>query len=82
MGLLSIGVISNVLYREGSLRMKNRLAAKILISAAAILVMVFALGYNLSAQTRGTQHKSADTGHTDLNTALINLAPRFTGHAE
>jgi len=53
--------------------MKNRLAAKILISAAAILVMVFALGYNLSAQTRGAQHKSADTGHTDLNTALINL---------
>jgi len=53
--------------------MKNRLAAKILISAAAILVMVFALGYNLSAQTRGAQHKSADSGHTDLNTALINL---------
>jgi hypothetical protein len=53
--------------------MKNRLAAKILISAAAILVMVFALGYNLSAQARGAQHKSADTGHTDLNTALINL---------
>ena len=53
--------------------MKNRLAAKILISAAAILVMVFALGYNLSAQTRGAQHKSADTGHTDLNTALISL---------
>ena len=53
--------------------MKNRLAAKILISAAAILVMVFALGYNLSAQARGAQHKSTDTGHTDLNTALINL---------
>ena len=53
--------------------MKNRLAAKVLISAAAILVMMFALGYNLSAQTRGAQHKSADTGHTDLNTALINL---------
>ena len=53
--------------------MKNRLAAKILISAAAILGMVFALGYNLSAQARGSQHKSADTGHTDLNTALINL---------
>ncbi len=53
--------------------MKNRLAAKILISAAAILVMVFALGYNLAAQTRGAQHKPADTGHTDLNTALINL---------
>src|SRR5579864_4044137 len=48
--------------------MKNRLAAKILISAAAIFVMVFALGYNLAAQTRG-----ADSGHTDLNTALINL---------
>jgi hypothetical protein len=53
--------------------MKNRLAAKILISAAAILVMVFALGYNLAAQTRVAQHKLADTGHTDLNTALINL---------
>jgi hypothetical protein len=53
--------------------MKNRLAAKILISAAAILVMMFALGYNLSAQARGAQRKSADTGHTDLNTALINL---------
>jgi hypothetical protein len=53
--------------------MKNRLAAKVLISAAAILVMIFALGYNLSAQARGAQHKSADTGHTDLNTALINL---------
>ncbi len=53
--------------------MKNRLAAKILVSAAAILVMVFALGYNLAAQTRGAQHKPADTGHTDLNTALINL---------
>jgi hypothetical protein len=35
--------------------------------------MMFALGYNLSAQARGVQHKSADTGHTDLNTALINL---------
>jgi hypothetical protein len=51
--------------------MKNRLAAKILISAAAILVMMFALGYNLSAQARRAQHH--DTGHTDLNTALINL---------
>jgi len=48
--------------------MKNRLAAKILISVAAILVMVFALGYNLSAQTRG-----ADAGRMDLNTALISL---------
>lgn len=43
--------------------MKNRLAAKILISAAAIFVMVFALGYNLAAQT----------GRMDLNTALISL---------
>ena len=51
--------------------MKNRLAAKILISAAAILVMMFALGYNLSAQARRAQRH--DTGHTDLNTALINL---------
>jgi hypothetical protein len=48
--------------------MKNRLAAKVLISAAAILVMMFALGYNLSAQARG-----ADSGRMDLNTALISL---------
>jgi hypothetical protein len=48
--------------------MKNRLAAKILISAAAIFVMMFALGYNLAAQAR-----NADTGRTDLNTALISL---------
>ena len=56
--------------------MKKRLAAKVLISAAAIFVMVFALGYNLSAQARGahrTQSQNADTGHMDLNTALINL---------
>jgi hypothetical protein len=51
--------------------MKNRLAAKILISAAAIFVMVFALGYNLAAQTRSTQRH--DTGHMDLNSALISL---------
>lgn len=51
--------------------MKNRLAAKVLISAAAILVMMFALGYNLSAQAcRAQRH---DAGHTDLNTALISL---------
>lgn len=43
--------------------MKNRLAAKVLISAAAIFVMVFALGYNLAAQT----------GRMDLNSALISL---------
>jgi len=48
--------------------MKNRLAAKVLISAAAILVMMFALGYNLSAQARG-----ADSGRMDLNSALISL---------
>ena len=48
--------------------MKNRLAAKILISAAAIFVVVFALGYNLAAQTR-----NADTGRMDLNSALISL---------
>jgi hypothetical protein len=48
--------------------MKNRLAAKILISAAAILVMMFALGYNLAAQARG-----ADSGRMDLNSALISL---------
>ena len=35
--------------------MKNRLAAKVLISAAAVFVMVFALGYNLAAQTRNTR---------------------------
>jgi hypothetical protein len=51
-----------------SFAMKNRLAAKVLISAAAILVMMFALGYNLSAQARG-----ADSGRMDLNTALISL---------
>jgi hypothetical protein len=44
--------------------MKNRLAAKVLISAAVIFVMVFALGYNLAAQ---------DTGRMDLNSALISL---------
>lgn len=44
--------------------MKNRLAAKILISAAVIFVMVFALGYNLAAQ---------DNGRMDLNSALISL---------
>ncbi len=48
--------------------MKNRLAAKVLISAASIFVMVFALGYNLAAQTRG-----ADNGRMDLSTALISL---------
>jgi len=48
--------------------MKNRLAAKVLISAAAIFVMVFVLGYNLAAQTRG-----ADNGRMDLNSALISL---------
>jgi hypothetical protein len=56
--------------------MKNRLAAKVLISAAAIFVMVFALGYNMSAQARGahrTQAQNGDTGHMDLNSALINL---------
>ena len=44
--------------------MKNRLAAKIVISAAVIFVMVFALGYNLAAQ---------DNGRVDLNSALISL---------
>jgi hypothetical protein len=48
--------------------MKNRLAARVLISAAAIFVMMFALGYNLSAQAR-----NADTSRMDLNTALISL---------
>jgi hypothetical protein len=52
--------------------MKNRLAAKVLISIAAIFVMVFALGYNLAAQTRGA-HRTQDTGHLDLNSALISL---------
>jgi hypothetical protein len=62
-----------VLYQQGSLpKMKNRLAAKVLISAAAILVMVFALGYNLAAQTRGGQ-RTQDSGHMDLNSALISL---------
>ena len=56
--------------------MKNALAAKVLISAAAIFVMVFALSYSLSAQQRGTQHTqvaTAGAGRTDLNTALIDL---------
>jgi len=54
--------------------MKNRLAAKVLISAAAIFVLIFALGYNLSAQTRGAQRtQTADTGRMDLNSALISL---------
>jgi hypothetical protein len=44
--------------------MKNRLAAKVLISAAVIFVMMFALGYNLAAQ---------DNGRMDLNSALISL---------
>jgi hypothetical protein len=48
--------------------MKNRLAAKVLISAVAIFVMVFALGYNLAAQARG-----AANGRMDLNSALISL---------
>ena len=63
--------------------MKNRLAAKVLISAAAIFVMVFALGYNLSAQARGAQRtQAADSGRMDLNSALIRPGPRFAGHAE
>lgn len=54
--------------------MKNRLAAKVLISAAAIFVMMFALGYNLSAQARGAQRtQTADNGRMDLNSALISL---------
>ena len=48
--------------------MKNRLAAKVLISVAAIFVMVFVLGYNLAAQAR-----NADTGRMDLNSALVSL---------
>src|SRR6185503_2083153 len=44
--------------------MKNRLAAKILISVAVIFVMVFALGYNLAAQANGRM---------DLNSALVSL---------
>jgi hypothetical protein len=54
--------------------MKSRLAAKVLISAAAIFVMVFALGYNLSAQARGAHRtQAADNGRMDLNSALISL---------
>ncbi len=56
--------------------MKKSLAAKVLISAVAIFVMMFALGYNLSAQARGahrTQAQNGDTGHMDLNTTLFNL---------
>jgi hypothetical protein len=54
--------------------MKNRLAAKVLITAGAIFVMVFALGYNLSAQARGAHRtQPADNGRMDLNSALISL---------
>lgn len=52
--------------------MKKSLAAKVLISTAAIFVMVFALGYNLAAQTRGG-HRVQDTGRMDLNSALFSL---------
>ena len=48
--------------------MKNTLVAVTLISCS------FVYGVNLSAQARGTQRtRVADTGHTDLNTALISL---------
>jgi hypothetical protein len=50
--------------------MKNRLAAKILIFATAIFVMVFALGYNLAAQGRPPV---AGNGHMDLNSTLVDL---------
>jgi hypothetical protein len=56
--------------------MKNRLAAKILISTAAIFVMVFVLGYNLAAQSHSARRRQvtmAGTGHTDLNTMLVDL---------
>jgi hypothetical protein len=44
--------------------MKNRLAA-------VTIILSLAFGSNLSAQARRAQRH--DTGHTDLNTALINL---------
>jgi hypothetical protein len=47
--------------------MKNTLVAVTLISCT------FIYGTNLSAQARGAQRKSADTGHMDLNSALISL---------
>ncbi|HEX4605168.1 MAG TPA: hypothetical protein VH724_14300 [Candidatus Angelobacter sp.] len=56
--------------------MKNRLAAKVLISAAVVFVLVFALGYNLAAQSRSVQRTQATTasaGRTDLNSTLIDL---------
>ncbi|HEY1939933.1 MAG TPA: hypothetical protein VGJ33_18540 [Candidatus Angelobacter sp.] len=56
--------------------MKNRLAAKVLISAAAVFVMVFALGYNLAAQTRNSQRTQvamAGSAHKDLNATLVDL---------
>jgi hypothetical protein len=66
--VLNVVLLNQCSIARESFAMKNRLAAKVLISAAAILVMMFALGYNLSAQARG-----ADSGRMDLNTALINL---------
>jgi hypothetical protein len=47
--------------------MKNSLAAIVLISLS------FAYSTNLSAQVRGAQRQTADSGRTDLNTALISL---------
>src|SRR6478609_1003133 len=66
--VLNVGLLNQCSIARESFAMKNRLAAKVLMSAAAILVMMFALGYNLSAQARG-----ADSGRMDLNTALISL---------
>jgi hypothetical protein len=66
--VLKVVLLNRCSIARESFAMKNRLAAKVLISAAAILVMMFALGYNLAAQTR-----NADSGRMDLNTALISL---------
>jgi hypothetical protein len=56
--------------------MKNRLAAKVLLSTAAVFVMVFFLGYAAGAQSHSARRRQvamAGTGHTDLNTTLVDL---------
>lgn len=56
--------------------MKNRLAAKVVISTAVLFVMVFVLGYNLAAQSHSARRRQvavAGTGRTDLNTTLVDL---------
>ena len=60
--------------------MKNRLAAKVLISAAAIFVMVFVLGYNLAAQHAREQVRRYRPHGPELR--ADQPGPRLTGHPE